>query len=303
MNWERTVKKRALAIFLAAFLAALAAAAPQAGAEEPGQRQLSEARLSVEQSSFTGEAKLGILTKADRAVAAGIPPEDVAVIITGGLSQGADSKTIVGFLEAPVQLKEKKLPVRMVLDRIEQGLAKGVPAERITAVAQKLSGSLAAARPMVEKLATGSMEPGRGGRLNDAVETTARALEKNISPDAIMTTGETVRERRGSIELFNRAVDAMAVFVGSGMHADQASRLVHDAVNKGYSERDFEAMERYMAGELRRNRPMNDVVSGMESRMESGSMRSGNGGMRVPGYDGMGGNGGMGGTGGMGGRR
>ena len=130
----------------------LLAAALSAGAQEAGWKQLDEARLSVDKSSLTREAKLDILTKADRAVNAGIPPEDVAVIIARGLKEGVESAKISGFLETAARVKEQNLPARLVLDRIEQGLSKGVPAERIAAVVQGLAGKLAAARPIVNTL-------------------------------------------------------------------------------------------------------------------------------------------------------
>ena len=275
-----------------------------AGAEEAGSKQLDEARTSVERSSLTKEAKLGLLTKADQAATSGIPSEDVAIIITRGLKQGVPSTTIEGFLETSRKVKEQHLPSRLLLDRIEQGLAKGVPAERISGVTQKLSGHLATAKPVVEKIESRGVKTDRSGRSDDAVETVARALEKSIPPDAIVRTGEKVRDRKGSMILFDRAVDTMTVFVGNGMHAEQASRLVHSAIDRGYSERGLETMERYMADELRKNRSMNEVVSGMESRMERGEMRDmldrpGGGMMGGPG-GGMGGSGSgmMGGSGG-----
>ncbi len=130
-------------------------------------------------------------------------------------------------------------------------------------------------------------------------------MEKSIPEDAVMKTGERVKERKGSISLFNRAVDTMTTFVGNGMTTDQAAKMVHTAVDKGYSERDLEAMERYMVNERRKNRPMDEVVSGMNSRMERGEMmndmqmqdRMGGGPMHGPS------SGGMGGMSGMGGRR
>ncbi|MGE5173253.1 MAG: hypothetical protein ACM3MD_05430 [Betaproteobacteria bacterium] len=278
----------------------------RAGADEAGLKHLDEARLAVEKSSLTKESKLGILTNADKAVTAGIPAEDVAVIVTRGLKQGVPGSHIEGFLETATQVKEQNLPVRIVLDRIEQGLAKGVPAERIAGVTQKLSGNLATARPMVEKIESRGVKSMPDGRSNDAIETVARALEKSIPPDAIMSTGDKVRDQKGSIALFNRAVDTMTTFAGNGMRADQASRLVHSAIDRGYSERELETMERYMASELRNGRHMNEVVSGMESRMDRGDMRewhdrSGGGMMGGPGSGGMGGGGSgmMGGSGGM----
>ena len=287
------------AMVLAAAFILLAAAGAAAG--EAGQKQFAEARLSVEQSMLTREAKQELLTKADRAVMLGIPPEDAAIIITRGLKQGVESSHIAGFLETAASAKERNLPARLILDRTEQGLSKGVPAERISAVVQRLSDKLAAARPMVENLVQAGLKPGRSGNQDDAVETVARALEKSIPEDSVMRTGALVKDRRGSMALFTRAIDTITTFVGSGMNVDQASHLVRTAVERGYSERDMEGMERYMAEELRKGRSMSEVAAGMGSRLERDGMR---GGQDRSGSEPRGPGSGMGGSGsGMGGRR
>jgi hypothetical protein len=242
----------------------------QAGEENV---QMSRARVAVEQSTLAGEEKQLILKAGDRAVAAGVPEDDAAVIISRGLEQGAGAVRTAEFLETAAQVQEQGLPVRLVLDRIEQGLSKGVPPERIAAVVQRLSGNLADARPLVQKMEKSGLADGGGS--DDAVETVARALERSITGEAIERTGDTVRQQKGSMALFNRAVDTMTTFVGNGMPADHASRIIHTAMDRGYSERDLETMERYMVSELRQNRPVKDIVSGMETRMERGGMRGG----------------------------
>lgn len=307
MKRKGPMTKGILKILIALLLttAAILTTAPYVRAEEAGSKHLEEARITVEKSSLSKEAKTGILTNADRAVAAGIPAEDVSIIITRGLNQGVEGRHIEGFLETATRAKEQNLPVRLVLDRTEQGLAKGVPVEKISGVTQRLFGHLAAAKPIVNKFESGAVRSTRAKASDDAVETVARALEKSITQDAVMKTGEKVKDRKESIGLFNRAVDTMTTFAGSGMTAEQAAKMVHTAVDKGYSERDLEAMERYMVNELRKNRPMSDVISGMNSRMERGDMRRdmqmqdrpGGGSMHEPG------SGGMGGMSGMGGRR
>jgi hypothetical protein len=296
--------KRVFRILIALVATAGLTIAAYARADEAGAKHLDEARLFVQQSSLSKEAKLSMLTKADRAVAAGIPAEDVSVIITRGLRQGVESRHIESFLETATRVKEQNLPVRLVLDRVEQGLAKGVPSEKISGVTQRLSEHLAVARPIVNKFESGGVRASHAKGSDDAVETVARAMEKSIPQAAVMETGERVKERKGSISLFNRAVDTMTTFVGNGMTADQAAKMVHAAVDKGYSERDLDAMERYMANERRKNRPMDEVVSGMNSLMERGEMndmqmqdRMGGGSMHGPN------SGGMGGMSGMGGRR
>jgi hypothetical protein len=276
---------------------------PPARAEDAGSRHLEQAGSAVERSPLPKEAKAGILTRADHAVAAGVPAEDVSIIITRGLDRGVEGRHIEGFLETATRVKEQGLPVRLILDRIEQGLAKGVPAEKILEVTQRLSGHLAAAKPIVNRLESGGVRSTQAKASHECIETVARAMEKSIPQDAVLRTGEKVQERKGSLGLFNRAVDTMTTFAGSGMPAGQAVKMVHTAVDKGYSEGDFEAMERYMVNELRKNRSMNDVISGMNSRMERGEGmrdmqmqdRRGGGTMHEPASGGMGGMSGMGG--------
>ena len=300
---RKEMKTTALLRILITLLLATAAvlgSAPCVRAEDAGQTHLEQARVAVEKSGLPRESKAGILTKADRAVAAGIPAEDVSLIITRGLAQGMEGRHVEKFLETATRAKEQNLPVRLVLDRMEQGLAKGVPPEKITGVTQRLSENLLTARPMVSKLETGGIRSTGAKGSDDAVETVARALERSIPQDAVMKAGEQVKERKGSMGLFNRAVDTMTTFVGSGMTAGQAANMVHTAVGKGYSERDLEAMERYMVDELRKNRPMNEVLSNMNSRMERGEMMhdmqerpgAGAGSMHSPNSGGMGGMGG-----------
>ncbi len=291
----RTILPTLLVAVLALFIAA-----PPAAAESG---RIDEARAAVERSPLPKEAKAGILARADQAVAAGIPSEDVAIIITRSLEQGVEGRHIEKFLDTATRTKAQGLPARLILDCTEQGLTRGIPAERIEAVTERRSAQLAAAKPVVDRLEAQGLKAPHAKAADDAVETVARAMERSIPQDAITRTGEKVRDRKGSLGLFNRAVDTMTTFAGSGMTAGQAAKLVHTAIDKGYSERDFEAMERYMAGELRKNRPMNDIISGMDSRMERGEMmhdmqmpqRPGAGPMSSPGAGGMGGMSGMGG--------
>ncbi len=296
MKRKGPMTKAVLKVIIALLVTAGAVLTPvlYVWAEEAGSKHLEEARVTVEKSSLSKEAKAGMLTKADQAVAAGIPAEDVSIIITRGLNQGVQSRHIEGFLETATRAKEQNLPVRLILDRTEQGLAKGASAEKITGVTERLSEHLSDAKPIVNKFESGGVRPTGAKAPDDAVETVARALEKSIPQYAVMKTGEKVKDRKGSIGLFNRAVDTMTTFAGSGMTAEQAAKMVHTAVDKGYSERDLEAMERYMVNELRKNRPMSDVISGMNAQMEHGTMmrgmeRQGGGMMGNPGSGGMGG--------------
>lgn len=258
--------------------------------------QMNQIRSALEKSSFTKEEKKRLLAAFDRASLAGIPAEDSEIIISRAMDRGAGAEHVALFLEAATGLREKDLPIRLVLDRIEQGLAKGVPTERISLSVRKLAGTVEKARPLVQGIKAGDAGAGESEK---AIETVARALEKSITGEEISSTAEKVRNRENSLALFNRAVDTMTIFAGNGMGAADASRLVQRALDRGYSERDLEIMERYMVDGLRKKSSMSEIVSGMEARMERRITRGNSErgvGMRSPGQGNMGG-------GPMGGRR
>lgn len=265
---------------------------------EMGQKAIAEIRLSIEKSAFSKETKASLLKKASDAVNAGIQSDDIAVIINRGLNRGVDSKTIEGFIDTAIKVKGQNLPARPVMDRIQQGLSKGVPPERILGVTKRLAEKLTEADTITKNLVDSGVKAGDSKEREDAVQAVARALERSIPEDIIAQIGVTVKKHNYSLSMFSRAIHTMTTFVESGMPANQASRLVNKAMNKGYSEKDMLTMEKEAANEIKEGKRMEDIGRRMESVMERGSFGQGFRGMeggRGPGTgSGMGGGSGMG---------
>jgi hypothetical protein len=104
-----------------------------------------------------------------------------------------------------------------VLDRIEQGLSKGVPPERIAAASGQLVEKLAAAKPLVDALTQGGVKSGPGAERDAAIASAARALEKSIPAEDVKEMGSAVRAKGAGLPLFTSAVDAATYFTGRGM--------------------------------------------------------------------------------------
>jgi len=238
--------------------------------------------------------------KAVNAVNAGVPQEDVEIILSRAINRKADAGTINRLLDASVSAKKGDLPLGPVLDRIEQGLSKGVPPERVAAASERLTAKLAEARPLVDTLIRDGMTPKRTGERDEAIESSARALERSIPAEELKAMGTAVRDKRGSLPLFTSAVDTATYFTGRGMSSGTASRLVRNAVDKGYSIRDLDSMVKHMAAEMKRGARVEDAAE----RMEQENMQSERGMGRQDMQSGRGGAGpGAGGMGGMGGSR
>ncbi len=232
-------------------------------------RHLDNVRRVLEASTFPRTTQIEVNARAAAAMNAGVPAEDVEIIVSRAVARGADAGAINLFLDTGLTMKKEGLPVRPVLDRIEQGLSKGVPTERIAAASQRLAQKIAAAQPLVDTLIRNGMTPRRDNEREAAIASAARALEKSMSARDIETIGASVRTKGGSLMLFAGAMDTATYFAASGVSPKTAMRLVRDAVEKGSSERDLGAMVRRMDDEMKQGTRAEDIAD----KMERGNMR------------------------------
>ncbi len=253
-------------------------------------------------SAYSGAERAALHAKSAEAIKAGLSAEDVEIVVSRSLGRGADAATVKRFLDAGISAKKEGAPAGPVLDRIELGLSKGVPTDRIAAAAEQLSTKLVVARPLVDGLIRDGVKPGRSTDRDEAIEGTARALEKSIPEESLKEMGAAVKGKGKALPLYTGAANTAAYFVGNGMSPMKASRLVRDAVAGGYSGRDLDAMVRRMYDEMKRGARMDDIAERMEREgmmkereMDRESMHE-----NMRNGPGMGGASGMGGMGGRG---
>jgi hypothetical protein len=237
---DRTIE-RLLPIVLAAALTVFTAAHATA---DDGPR--TTAAQALERSSLSAKEREDLAVRARTAVRAGIPE--------------VDAGTLGSFLDTAARTKQQGLPARPVLDRIEQGLSKGVPPERIDAAAGRLADGLAKAKPLVDGLLQNGLGVGAGGAKDAALESVARAGEQGLSAGTMQGLGEKVRSRGQSLEQFERAVRTLSFLSGSGMQADAAERVVSACIDRDLSERDYARLERKVSDMVRQGRSMDDIV-------------------------------------------
>jgi len=157
--------------------------------------QTDQIKQALDASALPQTGKAEVNARAAAAIKAGVPAEDVEVIVVRALGRNADADTINRFLDAGISVKQKNLPAGPVLDRIEQGLSKGVPPERIAAASGQLVEKLFAARPLVDALIQGGVKSGGGAERDASIAAAARALEKSIPTEEVEGIGLAVREK------------------------------------------------------------------------------------------------------------
>lgn len=263
-------------VFISIALAFMAAAAGQAQAAPGGPGGLLDIQRSVETSSLSGEQKAALTQAAREAVEAGVPHEDVAIIVTGGLSRGADVQTLTRFLAVARDVQAQGLPVRPVLNKIEQGTAKGVPPERIIEVVGRVRANLVTAAGMVNEVAAQGLAVSVPEEKKGAVEALAGALERGVPAGDIVELGQKAAEVKISLSQFGRAVDTLANLKEMGMPRDLALKAARKAVILNYSERGMARMERDLLTMRKSGMSWEDSFREMGAGMERG--RGGTGG-------------------------
>ena len=252
-------------------------------------------------SSLSRTEQAEVQARAASAIGAGVPAEDVEVIVSRATARGMDAGTINRFLDLGASAKKEGLPAGPVLDRIEQGLSKGVPAERIHAATERLEQKLAEARPVVDGFIKSGMRSRGIAERDAAITSAARALEKNMTRTDIESIGSAVQGKKGSLALFAGAVETAAYFTGSGMSPKSASHLVGNAVVKGYSSRDLDSLVKRMDSEMKRGAKADDIAAKMEREGMQGEREMERQEMQQEMKGGHGTGGGSSGMGGMGG--
>jgi len=222
---------------------------------------------AVDRSPLSAAEKHDLTARAQAAVEAGVPAEDVEIVVERSLERGADGAAIGQFLDTASRVSRQGLPVKPVLDRIEQGLSKQVPFERIHTASVRLADGLAKAKPLVDGLLRSGLPDGPRGTRDAAIESVARAGEQSISDDTLRATGEKVRGQGRTLQQFDQAVRSLALLVGSGMPTEAAARLVQTGIERGFTERDYAGLERSVSDMVRQGRSMDDIVRAAERDM------------------------------------
>ena len=244
---------------------------------------------AVEQSGVSREDREALLQEADRALKAGVPAADLEIIVRRAKDRGLPPHQVRELIRTVSQAGEQGLIVRPVLDRIQQGLAKGAPAELIVAAARRLTENLAAAGPLVDGLVRSGLRAASPADRAYAVETVARALEGSVSAQMIRAVGEIALQHELTVSHFDRVVRSLTLLVAAGVPTDSAGRIMRETIEHRFTDRDYSRLEQRVAELLGHGRTPEEIVTTMERDIRSvrgpGERRDNGGRDRGPGAD------------------
>jgi hypothetical protein len=173
---------------------------------------------------------------AEIAFAQSVLPQDLDDIARLSAAQGRSAEEVKPLVELATKAGERGLPPGPLVNKIKEGLAKGVEPARIEPVLREMAGRLATAQETLKELSgRGLVDAGSGGRQR-AVEVLAEALARGASPDEVRQIGRLAQEGkpRLTLEALASGAKSLAVMKEGGVPAREGLSLVADALRQGF---------------------------------------------------------------------
>jgi len=190
----------------------------------------------MRQSAYTAQHRAMLMARVREALESGMSPDDVAALMRKGIAGPTDARTLDRYLALCIEAEQQGLPAQPVLNKILQGMAKGVPSERIITVAAKVKRTMEAAAGIVESAEQRGLQGSTSGKRKKAIETVSFALETGLPAEELTALSQKAVDKELPLARFTRVVESMVNLKAAGMPTDLVVRTARQFIILRYSE-------------------------------------------------------------------
>ncbi len=164
--------------------------------------------------------------------------QDREAITRLGLAQGRPANEITPLLEQVNKAGERGLPTESLLNKVKEGLAKGIEPKRIDPVLRQMTLRLESAHEALEDA------KGRGigeGNRQRALETLAEAFARGVTVDEVRELSRLSQEGRHKATQEDLAAGAkgLAVMKEGRISSKEGTALIGEGIKQGYRPSDL----------------------------------------------------------------
>jgi hypothetical protein len=162
-----------------------------------------------------------------------ITVQDRDVITRLGSSQGRSENEITPLLDQVSKAGERGLPTESLLNKVREGLAKGVEPKRIDPVLRQMTSRLESAHEVLQEAGSRGMEEGNRQR---AIETMAEALSRGATADEVRELSRLSQDGRhkATQEELAAGAKSLAVMKEGRVPSKDGAALVGEGMKQGY---------------------------------------------------------------------
>lgn len=159
--------------------------------------------------------------------------QDRETITRLGSAQGRSENEIAPLLDHVNKAGERGLPTESLLNKVREGLAKGVEPKRIDPVLRQMTSRLESAHEVLQEAGSRGMEEGNRQR---AIETMAEALARGTTADEVRELSRLSQDGRHKATQEELAAGAkgLAVMKEGRVPSKDGTALVGEGMKQGY---------------------------------------------------------------------
>lgn len=231
----------------------------------PSLQQISEIINSYPDiSSFQADR---LLKEAEKAIQSGVSLEDTEKIIQESLKIKGNAYTIISLLSLLSDVKKDNLPTSPLINKIEEGLAKGIsPAKIIVSIREK-SENLYFAKYLVEQ---SFLEETDIRGKSEAIEILASSFASNITEDMITDIFTEAIHNKKDIEDIAGAITALSNLLNLEISDTSARVIAKDLLNEGYSSKDMAILTNVITFAKKNGLSVSEIDSKIIDRIRKG---------------------------------
>jgi len=193
-------------------------------------------REALEEASraFAGTPEHGPLMAAVSAAVtgAGVDPGLLAVLLSRSRESGYPGEELVSAVQRLHRVSARGLPVLRMVSRYVQGMAKGVPADRIEGAVSRLEGQLKAAATLVDAAFPDGSLLSREDR-EVAIDHAASAIQAGADEGVVRRSLAMVAGSEETLTAAHAPLFTLGILVASGVGPDRSLDLVANAWDHG----------------------------------------------------------------------
>jgi len=231
----------------------------------PSLQQISEIIDSYPNISSFQAGRL--LKEAEKVIQSGLSLEDTEKIIQESLKTKGNAYTIISLLSLLGDVKKDNLPTSPLINKIEEGLAKGVaPAKIIVSIREK-SENLYFAKYLVEQ---SSLEETDIQEKSEAIEILASSFASNITEDMITDIFTEAIHNKKDIEDIAGAITALSNLLNLEISDTSARVIAKNLLNEGYNSKDMAILTNVITFAKKNGLSVSEIDSNIIDRIREG---------------------------------
>ncbi|WP_340106333.1 hypothetical protein [Rhodohalobacter sp. 8-1] len=219
----------------------------------------------------------------DRAIAAGLDRNQIEQIQERAAGRGIDNEMLARLMEPAADLAERGMPSDFMVQKMLEGLAKGVPAGRmmpvIESIHQHTPGAVALSEqwmnrtdvtPFVQSMG-GQQSRFRGDLINASLKSLTQEVPSETIESVLVELGNPAVLQKASPQVIAAAVGILPDIPASMLNEAGMQQMISRAVQGGFSAVDIQKLPGAMNAAAKRSQlPSASILNGLSNQIDNG---------------------------------